>query len=99
MILRLPLEFGNAFPRGEQCQRDKLGTFRAQPQRLGFVQFTPHDRVHQRIWRLRRPWLHTLLHTSAWTIAQVAYFNISPPHAALQTAEELRFAKKHRPIR
>lgn len=29
MILRLPLEFGNAFPRCEQCQGDNLGAFRA----------------------------------------------------------------------
>lgn len=33
MTLRLPLEFGNAFPRRRKGQGDKLRGFRAQPQR------------------------------------------------------------------
>ncbi len=63
--------FGNAFPGGQQRQGDKLWTLRTEPQRVGFVQFAPHDCVNQPLDRCRRPWLHALLHTSARTNAQV----------------------------
>jgi hypothetical protein len=84
------LQFRDPPAGGQQCESDKFGFPLAQSQELILIQLTAHNPPHDRVGltRVRRPWLHARLHSSAQGIAQIAYFNILS-RAELQTAEEL----------
>ncbi len=61
---------GNAFARSQKCQDDDFGIVLAESQRLRSAECAAYRGVDERADRLRLPWLHVGLHTSAKASAQ-----------------------------
>ncbi len=65
-----PFQFGYALARSQKCQGDDFGIVLAKSQPLRSAELTAHRGVDERADRLRLPWLHVGLNTSAKAIAQ-----------------------------
>ena len=95
MRLGRPLQLGDAFTGGHKRERDRFGPEPVQSLGLLLGQLSAQGGFNQSLRRrsLCLPWPHHCLDTSAWTLAQVAYFNIFRPRLALQTADLLPLFK------